>query len=195
MPRTVKIRPDQPLFKADAFRMPLWLHAPFEVVRGFYKWMTAGLNKDNPHNNPMQNATLTRAAKLPHRNAFWTGKPVHVKAKWKIIVRRWLLVFTFLAMVKYLPWVGWSWLFKRVGHMLTWVGLDVLPFAWRHLWFVPVFIALTVLAVYLTVWGVRRTAKAIKARHSGDAGTPWYDIVLLWHAKAVRFAQRRGWIR
>ena len=51
--RTVKLRPDQPLFKADAFHMPVGVHASFEIVRGIVKWGTASLHKDNPHNNQL----------------------------------------------------------------------------------------------------------------------------------------------
>lgn len=196
MPRTVKIRPDQPLFKADAFHMPLWIHAPFEVVRGFYKWCTATLAKDNPHNNPMHNATFARAAKLPHRNAFWTGKPVIKRPKWYTLAWRWSLLFILTSSIKYLPWAGWAWMFKRIGSMLKWIGLDVIPWAWAHLWSLPLVFGGTVLGVYLLQWGIRRGVRNMRARMSeGDAHTPWYEYVLGTRDQFTRWLIRRGWIR
>jgi len=190
---TVKFRPDQPLFKADAFRMPLWVHAPFELARGFTKWMTVSLNKDNPHRNAMHNATFTRPAKQAHRNAFWTGKPVVKRAKWVTMVWRWSLVFTVLAMVKYLPVSGWLWLGRLAGRFLKWVGLSVIPTAWAHLWSVPLVIALVVLTVYLVAWGVR---KAVAVGHERaertDEGDRWYVPVLYMRDRFVEFVKGRG---
>lgn len=190
---TVKFRPDQPLFKADAFHMPLWIHAPFEVARGFVKWMTINLHRDNPHRNAMMNATFTRPAKSAHRNAFWTGKPVVKGAKWKTMVWRWSLVFTVLAMIKYLPAEGWLWLARKLGKALVWIGLDVIPYGWHHLWSIPLFVAGTALVGWVTVFVGKRLVKAVRDRHAqADDGDRWYVPVLYLRDKFVGFVKGRG---
>lgn len=190
---TVKFRPDQPLFKADAFRMPLWVHAPFEVGRGFVKWMTVNLHRDNPHRNAMHNATFTRPAKQAHRNAFWSGRPVVKCAKWRVMVWRWGVVFTVLALVKYLPAAGWWWLARAAGNVLKWIGLSVIPAAWHNLWSIPLVIAGIVLTLWVGVAVGRKLVQGVKARHAEDNdGDRWYVPVLYARDKFVSWVKGRG---
>lgn len=176
MARTVRFRPDQPLFKADAFRMPLWLHASGEIVRGFYKWLTVRLNRDNPHRDPMKNATFTKRAKLPHGIGFWTGRPLVKRAKWQTMAWRWGLVFTVLAFVKYLPWPAWRWVLGRLGDMLKWIGLDVIPWCWAHWLWLPVILVGSIAGVYGTSWAFKRLVVRLHGR--ADAMVPWYEYVI-----------------
>ncbi len=176
MPSTVKFRPDQPLFKADAFRMPLWIHAPFEVVRGLYKWMTVTLVRDNPHRNPMDNATFTKRARKAHRNAFWTGRPVIKRAKWMTMAWRWGWVATVLASRKYLVGSAWLWMARLAGRFLKWIGLDVIPWCWAHLGWLPLILVGTIAGVYGMAWAFKRLL--VKMHGRGDANTPWYEYVI-----------------
>lgn len=178
MPRTVKIRPDQPLFKADAFRMPLWVHAPFEVARGFARWMTATLAKDNPLNNVMDNPTFTKPARKAHRNAFWTGKPVVKGPKWIVIAWRWSLVFTVLAWLKYSSWDSKLDVFRAIGSVLKWVGLSVIPWCWANWGWLPLIVVGTVVGVYGARWAFKRLVVWVRFRGAADDGTPWYEYVL-----------------
>lgn len=178
MSRTVKFRPDQPLFKADAFRMPLAVHAPFEVARGFVKWMTVTLARDNPHRDPMTNATFTRAAKKPHRNAFWSGKPVVKGPKWIVMAWRWSLVFTVLACVKYLPGAAWISVMRGIGHVLGWVGLDVIPWCWAHWGWLPLIVVGGLVVGYGARWAFKRAVLWVRFRGGADDGTPWYEYVI-----------------
>lgn len=177
MPRTVKIRPDQPLFKADAFRMPLWIHAPFEVCRGITRWFSVTLESDNPHRTPLDNATFTKRAKKPHRVAFWTGKPVVKGPKWRVMLWRWGLVFTVLAMFKYLPLAAWKWLGWRVIDLLVWFG-DFAVWAWRHWWTIPFIAAGIVLGIVLLRMGVTQLKSRLRSRADDGDAPQWYDIVL-----------------
>ncbi len=191
---TVKFRPDQPLFKADAFRMPLWIHAPFEIMRGIVKWLTVSLVKDNPHRNVRHNATFTRGAKAAHRNAFWTGKPVVKRPKWVTMLWRWGMVFTVAAMVKYAPGEWWLWLARCLGRVLAWVGLDVIPAMWANLWLVPFVVIGLVLGLYLVAWAVRTTANNVRGRvqDTDDDGEHWYAPMFHIDAKVRAFFKGKG---
>lgn len=177
---TVKIRPDQPLFKADAIHMPLWIHAPFELLRGALKWLTCGLMRDNPHRNKLDNPTFTKAARKPHRLAFWTGRPVVKRAKWKLMAWRWGLVFTVLILIKYLPASAWLWLARGCGRVLRWVGLDLCPWLWAHLGWLPFIVAgVGVMGVGLR-WVFKRLVRRMRAR-AGE-GARWFDVVLAFRS-------------
>jgi len=178
MPSTVKFRQDQALFKADAFHLPLWIHAPFEVIRGFTKWMTVTLARDNPHRDPLVNATFTKPAKKPHRNAFWSGKPVVKGPKWIVMAWRWSLVFTVLAWFKYSSWDSKLDVLRVFGHALRWLGLSVLPWCWANWGWLPLILVGTVVSVYGVKYGVKRLALWAKFRGKGDDGTPWYEYVI-----------------
>jgi hypothetical protein len=172
---TVKIRPDQPLFKADAFRMPLWIHAPWEVARGFTRWMTATLARDNPLPNRLKNATFGKPAKEPHRVAFWTGRPVVKGPKWRVIARRWASVFTFLCLVKYLPGAYWlAWL-RGLGDMLAWIGVTALPWMWAHLWSIPLLLGVGCLVAGGGIAAFKSLRAYVRTRFGLQ---PWYVTVL-----------------
>lgn len=191
MPRTVKIRPDQPLFKADAFHMPLWIHAPFEVIRGIVRWFTVTLEKDNPHRTPLDNATFNKRAKKPHRVAFWSGKPVVKGPKWRVMAWRWGLVFTVLFMVKYLPLAGWKWIGLRLGDVLVFFG-HVCSWAWRHWALLPIVFAAIVAGAWLVTQGVRELRTRLKARVSDGDAAQWYDVVLYLRDRFMTFVHGRG---
>lgn len=178
MPRTVKIRPDQPLFKADAFHMPLWIHAPFEIVRGFAKWMWVSLAKDNPHGNPLDNATFTKPARKAHRNAFWSGKKVAKGPKWIVMAWRWSLVFTVLAWIKYASWDSKLDVFRALGDVLKWVGLSVIPWCWSHWGWLPLILVGTLVGLYGARWAFKRLLVWVRFRGGNDDGTPWYEYVI-----------------
>ncbi len=158
--------------------MPLWIHAPFEVVRGFVKWLSVTLVKDNPHRDPLKNATFTKGAKLPHRNAFWTGKPVVKGPKWRTMAWRWGLVFTVLAMVKYLPGAAWLAIGRALGDVLKWVGLDVIPWCWAHWAWLPVIVVGAIVGGYGAGRGFKRLVVWVRFKGGVDDGTPWYEYVL-----------------
>jgi len=184
---TVKFRPDQPLFKADAFRMPLWIHAPFEVCRGFVKWMAVSLHADNPHSNVMHNATFTRGASAPHRNAFWSGRPVVKGPKWRVMVWRWGVVFCVLAFIKYAPLSAWLWVARRLGDTLKLIG-DVTVWAWANWGWLPLILVSTLAGVWAATHAVRVGVAALKERlRNGHERSEWYVYVL-----AIR-DQVRGW--
>lgn len=178
MSRTVKFRPDQPLFKADAFRMPLWVHAPFEIVRGIARWLTAALSRDNPHRDPLKNPTLTRGAKSAHRLSFWTGKPIVKGPKWRVIVRRWLMVFSVLASIKYLPVQIWKSIGMAFIDSVVWFVWVAIPYGWANLWVFPLVLGLMCLTAACGIAGFKALRKFL-VNHSGIGfGSPWYVYVL-----------------
>lgn len=171
---TVKFRPDQPLFKADAFRMPLWVHAPWEIMRGVFRWMTATLARDNPHRDPLKNATLWYPAKAAHRVAFWSGRPVVKGPKWHVIGRRWVLVFTVLCMIKYLPGAAWLSILKALGSFLTWVG-SACVWMWANLWSIPLLLGVLCIAAGGSMAAFKHAKRWVRTQY-GLA--PWYEHVL-----------------
>lgn len=189
MAPTVKFRSDQPLFKADAFRMPLWIHGPFEVLRGLTKWLTVSLHRDNPHRDPLDNPTFTHPAKAPHRNGFWTGRPVVRNAKWRTMAWRWGLVFCFLSAIKYLPGAGWWWLLDMAGELLKFVGLSMIPWCWDHLWWLPVIIVGMVTTMWVIRWGTGKLITIIRERWALKDG--WYVYVLALRDQVQRRVRRR----
>lgn len=189
--RTVKFRPDQPLFKADAFRMPLWLHAPWEVLRGIMRWLFVALERDNPHRNAMVNATLTRPAKTPHRVSYWTGNPVKKPAKWHTMARRWGLVFSVLAALKYLPMAAWAWLAWRMADVLRVAGV-VAVWSWAHWAWLPVILAALALALWGAVRGFARARTRLLARQDDTDATQWWEAVLYIRDTFVGWVKGRG---
>ncbi len=185
----MKFRQDQALFKADAFHLPLWIHAPFEVARGFTKWMTVTLERDNPHRDRLINATFTKPAKKPHRNAFWSGKPVVKGPKWIVMAWRWSLVFTVLAWLKYSSWDSKLAVFRFVGDVLKWVGMSAIPWCWENWGWLPLIFVGTILTVYGVTYGVKRLAVWAKFRGANDDGSAWYEYVIAvdqWLKRKVR---------
>lgn len=180
---TIKVRPDQPLFTAEPLRMPLWLHLPWEFGRGFVRWFFVALARDNPHRNAMHNATLTRPAKAPHRLAYWTGKPVVKGPKWRTMVRRWFIVLTFLALVKYAPGAFWLWVAKTVWGGLTWFFTVAIPSMWANLWVLPFTLGMLCFVAWACMFlGARvrvwLTARAAAQETDAGNGTRWYDVVI-----------------
>lgn len=143
MGQQVKFRADQPLFKAEALRFPLWLHLPAEVIRLMWQWHTANLHRDNPHRNKLHNATLLQAAKRPHRLAFWSGKEVFSAPKWRKMAVRNFITWFLIASLIVEPIRSFMW--PKVGaallDMLQWVGLTLIPFLWHHWLWIPVIVA------------------------------------------------------
>ncbi len=168
--------------------MPLWIHAPFEMARGFTKWLCVSLERDNPLKDATRNATFLGAAKKAHRTAFWTGKPVTKGPKWRVMVWRWGLVFTVLAFVKYLPLGGWSWLARRVGDLLVVAG-HVARWCWQHWGWLPLLLVGLVSGVWLVRFGAGRLVTWLAAREST---TEWFEVVLYVRDKFVGWVKGRG---
>lgn len=198
MSRTVKVRPDQPLFTAEGIRMPLWLHLPWEIGRGITRWLFVALQRDNPHRNVMHNPTLTRGAKVAHRNAYWTGKPVTKGPKWRTMLRRWSMVLFVASLVKYAPGAFWVGLGKTVWGALMWFFTVALVWAWANLWVLPLVLGLFVLSVWAVMVGGQHLRVFLvarsEAREAGDAGAGirWYDVVLRAHHLFWAWVHGRG---
>lgn len=190
--RTVKFRPDQPLFTAEGIRMPLWLHLPWEFGRGIVRWLFVALQRDNPHRNAMHNPTLTRPAKAAHRNAYWTGKPVVKGPKWRTMFRRWSMVFTVGLLIKYAPGAFWLWVAKSVWGALMWFFTVALVWAWAQLWVLPVSMVLIVFLAWALMAGGRKLQAMLHARAESSEvgnGVRWYDVVLRARDRFVRWVK------
>lgn len=197
MPQTVKFRPDQPLFKADAVHLPLWIHAPGEIFRGLFKWLTVTLVRDNPLRNPLLNATLTKSAKAPHRNSYWTGQPVVKGPKWRVVLWRWGLVFTLAASIKYLPSSAWWWLLKKLGSLLKWIGTNAIPWGWAHLWWLPFIFIGVVFGVWLFMWTVRKLITHVHTRtkRQGKSVDKYEYVIRYQNALKSACDHVRGWVK
>jgi hypothetical protein len=143
MGQQVKFRADQPLFKAQALRFPLWLHLPAEVIRLLWQWHTATMHRDNPHRNPLWNATLLQPAKRAHRLAYWSGREVTMPPKWRRIAVRNFLSWFLIASLIVEPIRSFVWpnVFVGLREMLIWVGLTLVPFLWHNWLWIPVIVA------------------------------------------------------
>lgn len=153
----VKFRPDQPLFKAEALRFPLWLHLPAEVIRWTWQYHTANLHRDNPHKNALLNATLTQPAKRPHRLSYWTGHEVVQAPKWRRIVIRNFISWGVVASLvdSGVRSVVWPWVWSWLSTLLVWVGLTLVPWLYAHWLWLPVLVGGTLAGIMLVFKGLR----------------------------------------
>lgn len=157
----VKFRSDQPLFKADAIHMPVWLHFPAEVIRATWQYHTAGLKRDNPHKNALLNATFFDPARKAHRLSFWTGREVIQKPKWRRVAVR---NFMSWAVIASLVDAGirsavWPWVGALLWDMLVWIGLVFLPWLVAHWLWIPVVIAVPVVVSVLAFKALKTSVR------------------------------------